>query len=75
MKHIAHKGFTYYLQHKKYTAHDFLFPILGLPFAYGLILLLNEGFTAWTLSFAITLILAYFPICWMVIRRKWKKVL
>jgi len=75
MRNIAKKGFLNYLRKKKYKAKDFLFPILGLPYAYGLILLLNEGFTPFTLGFAITLILIYFPICCMVVMRKWKRKL
>jgi len=75
MRYIAKKGFLNYLRKKKYTVLDFLFPILGLPYAYGLILLLNEGFTAFTLSFAIALAVIYFPICWMVVIRKWKRFL
>ena len=75
MRHIAKRGFIYYLRNKKYKVLDFLFPLLGLPFAYSLVLLLNEGFTALTLGFAIILILGYFPICWMVVKRKWKRSL
>ncbi len=55
------RGFFHYLLHKKYHAHEFIEPVLALPFAYALLRILEGQFNTLTFILIFVLVLIYLP--------------
>jgi hypothetical protein len=55
------RGFLSYLWHKKYDFHEFIEPLLALPFGYALLRLLEGQFNTLTFIVIFVLVLIYLP--------------
>lgn len=55
------KGFLSYIFHKKYDYHEFIEPLLALPFAYAVLRLLEGQFNTLTMIIFFVLVLIYLP--------------
>lgn len=55
------EGFWAFLAHRKYDYHDFLEPLLALPFAYALLRILEGQFNTLTFIIIFVLVLIYLP--------------
>ena len=53
--------FFSFLFHHRYDYHDFLEPLLALPFAYGLLRILEGQFNTLTFIILFVLVLIYLP--------------
>lgn len=55
------RGFFSYMLHKKYDYHEFIEPLLALPFGYALLRLLEGQFNTLTFIVIFVLMLIYLP--------------
>ncbi len=55
------RGFLSYLWHKKYSAGEFFEPLLGLPFAYIVLRILEGQLNTLTFVLVFVLVLIYLP--------------
>lgn len=55
------KGFFSYMLHKKYNYHEFIEPLLALPFGYAVLRLLEGQFNTLTFIVLFVLVLIYLP--------------
>lgn len=53
--------FLHYVLHKKYHAHEFVEPVVALPFAYALLRMLEGQFNTLTMVLLFVLVLIYLP--------------